>query len=302
MRQAILGAEVELPHLARSGGALRVEVLLPARHRPPGEGILDRVLRVEHDEAGDLAPPAPQDAAEALDHLAAAPGRGHDDAEIGVRHVDALVEDARRRDRIDRAVAEQFEPFLALLVGHARVHGGRPAAGGAQDFRGLAAALLRLREDDGPRAGPHGGGEALERQRLHARPRQQGAAVGEPGQVAAGETTARGGLPLLGQPAHLLQEFAHRFGLEAMVLDQPLTDVEQGLLQLVVGLPFVTAEGHGGESDLEGGDELVGGGPLIAHPEADRAEVVAQDAVTGVSAGQRRRQAQPPRVLGAQRP
>ena len=87
-----------------------------------------------------------------------------------------------------------------------------------------------------------------------------------------------------------------------MVLDQLLTDVEQGLLQLVVGLPFVTAEGHGGESDLEGGDELVGGGPLIAHPEADRAEVVAQDAVTGVSAGQRRRQAQPPRVLGAQRP
>ena len=77
--------------------------------------VLQRVLGEHDDEAGrDAGLLAPQDAAHALDHLAAGAARAHHDAEVGVGHVDAFVEHAGRGDRVEPADAQVVEDLAAL--------------------------------------------------------------------------------------------------------------------------------------------------------------------------------------------
>ena len=78
-------------------------------------GVFERVLgEHDHQVGGDPRPLSPEDAAHALDHLAPGATRAHDHAEVGVGHVDALVEDARGGDRIELPIAEIVEDLAPL--------------------------------------------------------------------------------------------------------------------------------------------------------------------------------------------
>ena len=80
--------------------------------------VLERVLgEHDHEAGGDAGALAAQDAAHALDHLAPGPARAHDDAEVGVGHVDAFVEHAGRGDGVELPVAEVVEDLAPLPRG-----------------------------------------------------------------------------------------------------------------------------------------------------------------------------------------
>ena len=77
--------------------------------------VLQRVLgEHDHEARRDAAALSAQDAAHALDHLPSGPTRTHHDAEVRVRHVDALVEHAGRGDGIERPDPEIAEDLAPL--------------------------------------------------------------------------------------------------------------------------------------------------------------------------------------------
>src|SRR5690606_31468116 len=114
-------------------------VLPPARARR----FLGGVLGDELVEDRALLGPSPEDAPEALDVLADASRAREDDRDVRRRHVDALVQDARRDEERKRSRVETLEDVVPLL--HAR--------------------LMRDRGDEeAPRDAVHGGVVAREDQ------------------------------------------------------------------------------------------------------------------------------------------
>src|SRR5262245_23283847 len=87
--------------------------------RPPPSVRRAHLVGVAHHELVDrraLARPWAQEASDALDVLAFAAGTGDDDPDLGVRHVDSFIEDLRRHERPQLAVAKTREHALALLA------------------------------------------------------------------------------------------------------------------------------------------------------------------------------------------
>ncbi|MPM60473.1 hypothetical protein SDC9_107324 [bioreactor metagenome] len=102
LRLAGIAGRQKLQEPRHLAGELKIEGLRRSGRRPRdlveigkmilSEGVFHRLLGVEDDEPRLLARLATKDASQPLDHLTAAAVGGQDDAQIGLRHVDALVQ------------------------------------------------------------------------------------------------------------------------------------------------------------------------------------------------------------------
>ena len=87
-------------------------------------GVFVGALDVKNDEAG-VAPVAltTHNSAHPLNHLTALFGGGHDDRQVGIRHVDALFQGLHRGQHPGVTTCEGGHDFLALVSGELGVVG-----------------------------------------------------------------------------------------------------------------------------------------------------------------------------------
>ena len=191
--------------------------------------VLQRVLREhDHEPGGDPRALAAQDATHPLDHLAPRAARAHHDAEVGVGHVDAFVEHARRGDGVELPVAQVVEDLTALPPGgragdqvdrHQRI---QPVDGVVGRAHGLGEHQRAVSIPDRRR-------ETAEQLVLAARPRHDLASLGERVEVLARGAAVGTGVAL-GEVRDRGEEVAERLERHIADLPEVMASVDQRLL------------------------------------------------------------------------
>ena len=243
---------------------------------------------------------AAQDAAHPLDHLAAGAARAHDDAEVGVGHVDAFVEHPGRRDGVELAHAEIVEDLPPL-----------PACGRAgdevdRDMRvepvdRVVRGAHGLGEDQGAVGVLDGRREAAEQLVLRVGLRHDLTALGERVEVVARGAAVGAGVAL-GEVGDGGEEVTERFERHVADGAEVLAGAHEPLLDGEVLRPFLDRQRDTDERDAGRRAHAVGDRLFEPVAVADAAEVGEQElGHRVVAAFERRGQPEPFLVLLEQR-